>query len=158
MDRHMIKTDITPTLEHTAFDFFYAFARFEFCMKEAGYLKSDKPGKKAEPNWDKFVRSNRTRYTLTPDALALLEASPQQQISTSHGKLAWREIEFDENEYELQAVAILLRVARNNVFHGGKRGNSGWDDVNRTMQILTHGKVVLDELAQFAKFVEYSRG
>ncbi|MGV8961720.1 MAG: hypothetical protein ACOH1V_15275 [Stenotrophomonas sp.] len=153
----MIKNDITPAFEHTAFDFFYAFARFEFCMKEAGYLKSDKPGKKAEPNWDKFVRSNRTRYTLSAEALALLNAAPQQQISTAPGKLAWREIEFDENEYELQAVAIVLRAARNNLFHGGKHGANAWDDVNRTMQILTHGKAVLDELAEFAKFGEYTR-
>lgn len=153
----MIKTDITPAFEHSAFEFLYAFARFEFCMKEAGYLKSDKPGKKAEPNWDKFVRSNRTRYSLSADALALLNAAPQQQISTGHGKLAWREIEFDENEYELQAVAILLRVARNNVFHGGKHGATGWDDVNRTLQILTHGKNVLDELAEFGRFNEYTR-
>ncbi|WP_305805899.1 hypothetical protein [Stenotrophomonas sp. YIM B06876] len=153
----MIKSDITPVFEHTAFHFFYAFARFEFCLKEAGYLKSDKPGKKAEPNWDRFVRSNRSRYTLSAAALALLNAAPQQQISTAPGKLAWREIEFDENEYELQAVAILLRTARNNVFHGGRHGANGWDDVNRTMQILTHGKTVLDELAEFARFGDYLR-
>jgi hypothetical protein len=154
----MIKSDITPVFEKTAFEFLYAFARFEFCMKEAGYLKSDKPGKKAEPNWDGFVRSNRGQYHLSVAAEALLNAAPQQQISTSKGKLAWREIEFDENEYELQAMAILLRVARNNLFHGGKHGANGWDDVNRTMQILTHGKTVLDELAVFARFGEYQRG
>lgn len=153
----MIRSDITPVFEQTAFEFFYAFARFEFCMKEAGYLKADKPGKKAEPNWDKFVRSNRTKYSLSTEALKLLQAGPQQQISTAHGKLAWREIEFDENEYDLQKMAILLRAARNNVFHGGKHGANGWDDVNRSMQILTHGKAVLDELAVFARFAEYVR-
>src|SRR5690606_13905081 len=110
-----------------------------------------------EPNWDKFVRSNRTRYSLSADALALLNAAPQQQISTGHGKRARREIEFDEDEYELQAVTILLRVARNNVFHGGKLGATGWDDVNLTLQILTHGKNVLDELAEFGRFNEYTR-
>lgn len=154
----MIRSDITPTFERTAFDFMYAFARFEFCLKEAGYLKSDKPGKKAEPNWDKFVRSNRARYQLSEHANALLKADPQQQFSTSKGTLAWREIDFDPNEFELQIVVLLLRATRNNLFHGGKKGVNGWDDVNRTMSILTHGKAVLDELAVFAKFHEYQRG
>lgn len=154
----MKRSDITPELERAAFDFHYWFARFEFCLKEGAYLKSDRPGKKAEPNWDKFVRSNRSGYAISADARALVNATPMQQVTASNSKLAWREIIFDENEYDLQKVAILLRTVRNNLFQGGKSGQNGWDDVEKTMKILAHAKVVLDELAELGGFSrEYTR-
>ena len=153
----MHTSSITPAFERAAFDFLYAFARFEFCLKEAGYLKADKPGKKAEPNWDRFVRSNRSRYHFSDAALSLVKADPEQQFNTSKGTLAWRGIEFDPNEFELQVVVLLLRATRNNLFHGGKKSPSGWDDVQRTTALLGHARSVLDELAVFARFGEYRR-
>ena len=153
----MHPSDLTPELERAAFDFLYWFARFEFCLKEAGYLKSDKSGKKAEPNWDKFVRTNRARYTFSEAAIALVKADPQQQFNTSKGTLVWREIDFDPNEFELQVVMLLLRAVRNNLFHGGKKSPSRWDDIAHTQAVLRDAKTVLGELAAFARVEQYRR-
>ena len=154
----MKRNQITPELEHAAFEFHYWFSRFEFCLKEATFLKSDRPGKKAEPNWDMFVRAKRSAYTLSIDALALVKAAPQQQVMSGNAKLAWKEISFDANEYDLQKMAILLRAVRNNLFHGGPRGTNAWDDVDATVKLLGHARIVLDELAELGGFKrEYLR-
>lgn len=154
----MKRTDITPELERAAFEFNYWFSRFEFCLKEAAFLKSDRPGKKAEPNWDMFVRAKRSAYTPSTAALALVKASPQQQVVSGKAKLAWNAISFDANEFDLQKMAILLRTVRNNLFHGGARGTNAWDDVDATVKLLGHARIVLDELAELGGFKrEYLR-
>lgn len=154
----MKRNDMTPELERVAFEFNYWFSRFEFCLKEAAFLKSDRPGKKAEPNWDMFVRAKRSAYTMSADALALVKAAPQQQVVSGKAKLAWQEIAFDANEFDLQKMAILLRTVRNNLFHGGPRGANAWDDAGNTLKLLGHGKIVLDELAELGGFKrEYLR-
>ena len=155
----MKRNDITPELERAAFEFSYWFARFEFCLKEAAFLKSDRPGKKAEPNWDMFVRAKRSAYALSADATALLKAAPQQQVMTGKATLAWKDISFDANEHDLQKMAILLRTVRNNLFHGGPRAATSWDDANHAVALLGHATVVLDELATLAGFArDYRRG
>jgi len=151
-DQRMKRNEITAELERAAFEFNYWFSRFEFCLKEAGFLKSDRPGKKAEPNWDMFVRAKRLQYTLSADALAVVKASPQQQVMAGNAKLAWNGISFDANEHDLQKMAILLRTVRNNLFHGGARGSNAWDDVAATVKLLGHATVALAELAELGGF------
>lgn len=154
----MKRSEITPQLNDAAFEFFYWFSRFEFCLKEHAYLKSVDPGKKAEANWDKFVKRNRNAYALTPSALALLNTKPKQQIIAANAGLGWKELQFEANEYDLQKVTLLLRLVRNNLFHGGKHGEPGWDDPERTLRLLTQCRVVLDELAALGKFgADYQR-
>jgi hypothetical protein len=154
----MKRSEITPELERAAFEFNYWFARFEFCLKQAAFLKSDRPGKKAEPNWDMFVRAKRSAYTLSADAQSLIKAAPQQQVMAGNSRLAWKEIQFDANEHDLQKMAILLRTVRNNLFHGGARSASPWDGTQATVKLLGHAKIVLDELADFAGFTHEYQG
>ena len=51
----MRRSDISKNLSDCAFDFFFWFSRFEFALKESGYLKSRERGATAEPGCDKFV-------------------------------------------------------------------------------------------------------
>jgi hypothetical protein len=141
-----------PRLDEAAFDFFFRFSRFEFCLKQHSYLKSTDPGKKAEPNWDKFVKKHRVAYTATPNALALIRAKPRQQVVAANAGLGWKELQFEPNEYDLQKTTLLLRLVRNNLFHGGKQGDHHWDNAQKTVQLLKTSCAVLDELAELARF------
>lgn len=38
------KDDIAGELTQLAFDYFYWFSRFEFCLKENGFLRNKEPG------------------------------------------------------------------------------------------------------------------
>ena len=143
----MKRSDITPDLNAAAFDFLFWFSRFEYALKKNGYLKSSDAGKKAEPNWDMFVKRNRNKYTPSKAALALIKARPRQQVVTANAQLGWQELQFAETEFELQKVTLLLRLVRNHLFQGGKPADSGWDDPQKLVPLLNTGRAALDELA-----------
>lgn len=58
----------------------------------------------------------------------------------------------DDCGSDLCIVVRLLKTIRNNLFHGGKHGAEGWDDPERTKELLEVGKTILDQLAELATF------
>ncbi|HHN1832390.1 TPA: hypothetical protein ACRMKG_006543, partial [Pseudomonas aeruginosa] len=116
----MRKENISAEITERAFDFFYWFSRFEFSLKENGYLKYNNPGDRAEPGWDNFVQNHSDKYSLSQSATALIEQSPEQQIVLPGRELGWRPVKLDQHNSDLARVARLLKTVRNNLFHGGK--------------------------------------
>lgn len=153
----MQRNALTAELAAAALDFMFWFSRFEFALKKAGYLKSSDAGKKAEPNWDMFVKKNRARYETSAAARALVQARPRQQVVMPKGQLAWQDLQFAATEFDLQKVTLLLRLVRNNLFHGGNPADPAWDDVDRLATLLDTSRQVLDDLAQFGGFKDYER-
>lgn len=148
----MKRSDVTPELNAAAFEFLFWFSRFEFALKKHGYLKSTDTGKKAEPNWDAFVKRNRGKYVLSAAAADLVNARPRQQVVAGSAQLAWQELPFAATEYDLQKVTLLLRLVRNNLFHGGRPADPNWDDPQKTIALLETGRTALQELAAFGNF------
>jgi hypothetical protein len=143
--------DVDSQLSELAFRFFYWFSRFEFALKENGYLKFHTPGENAEPGWDEFVEEWCDNYVASPNAEVLLTSPPERQIVQAGDELAWRAVGLYDCRSELAKVVRLLKTIRNNLFHGGKHSGAGWDDPRRTEQLLAAGIVVLDQLADLAK-------
>jgi hypothetical protein len=73
-------------------------------------------------------------------------------VVAANAGLAWKELQFEANEFELQKVTLLLRLVRNNLFHGGRHGDAHWDIPERTVQLLQQGQIVLDELVELGGF------
>jgi sulfur relay (sulfurtransferase) DsrC/TusE family protein len=145
----MRRSDIPDDLKRLAFDFFYWFSRFEFALKEGRYLKSEKPGAKAEAGWEKFVAKFQEEYQLTPAAKALIKANPQRQIVGAHG-LEFADVFVEHGAGDLARVVHLARTVRNNLFHGGKHGDNYWDDPDRMKHLLETTIAVLGDLAEMA--------
>ena len=145
------RNDITDDLAKLAFDFFYSFSRFEFALKECGYLKSKKPGAKAKPNWGEFVEKWEDRYAISEAGRALLEENPATQVIAACGDLDFVAVDFAEGNSDLQQVVDLVNIVRNNLFHGGKHGGKGWDDPKRMMTLLPIVITLLGELAEFSE-------
>ncbi|ELC7203517.1 hypothetical protein RJO59_004686 [Enterobacter hormaechei] len=144
----MIKRDdINEVVLKKAFEFFYWFSRFEFCLKERGYLKSKQNGVRAEPGWKDFVKEFESQYAQSKDAKFLVSLKPLQQKVGKNELLVWEEINID-NDNELQQVVSTLKTIRNNLFHGGKHSVKGWDDINRTEELLVMGVQVMKEIVQ----------
>lgn len=137
---------IPEDLRDLAFEFFYWFSRFEFALKEAGYLKDRTVGAKAEPGWQCFVEAWQDAYEPSRAAQALIVANPQRQVVGPAG-LEFRTVGFNDNPSELGMVVRLARTVRNNLFHGGKHGDETWDDEDRMRQLLPTTITILDELA-----------
>lgn len=152
VQREQIQDDVAKE----AFEFFYWFSRFEFALKDAGYLKSEKVGAPAEPGWDAFVRKYEGRYSLTAKAQELLDANPERQVVGRSG-LEFRPVSFEGDQSDLSKIVRLTKTVRNNLFHGGKDSAKGWDDQSRMQTLLPLVVAVIDEFAQLAEIAPHYR-
>ncbi|WP_044021721.1 hypothetical protein [Paraburkholderia graminis] len=146
----MRRTDIPSELSELAFEFFYWFSRFEFALKECGYLKTRIAGSNAEPGWAKFVEQWQKQYESSDEARRLLAKPPMRQVVGPGVQLQWKMVVLSEDLSELDRVSRLLRVARNNLFHGGKHGSEQWDSPERTESLLRDGRAILNQLANMS--------
>jgi hypothetical protein len=80
----------------------------------------------------------------------LLELAPEQQIVGVGKRLTWHQVDLGRCQSELCKVVSMLKTLRNNVFHGGKSGGSGWDQPARTADLLDNGISELHALAVLA--------
>ena len=152
----MRQEDISEGLGNLAFSFFYKYSRFEFALKENGFLSHATPGRPAKPGWLKFARKHCDEYHISTEARKLIDAAPKCQIVGANGRLEWKDVDFTLWPAELAQVIRLLQTVRNNLFHGGKHGADGWDDPARTETLLTLAVTVLDQIAKQARFeVDY---
>ncbi|ELW2863453.1 hypothetical protein [Klebsiella quasipneumoniae] len=139
--------NIKKSTMELAFEFFYWFSRFEFCLKENKFLESENEGSKAKPGWDKFVNKFSPQYTQSNNAKRFVSLKPLQQKVGKNSSVVWDDINL-ANDNELQQVVRTLKTIRNNLFHGGKHSVKGWDDINRTEELLVMGVQVMKEIVQ----------
>ena len=144
------KEEIEDPLKEYAFDFFYWFSRFEFALKENHFLKRCAVGDNAEPGWDAFVERYANEFEHTDETNKLIELNPRRQKVGENLDLQWRDVGMEDCNSELCKVVRLLKTIRNNLFHGGKHGAEGWDNPERTQDLLITGKSILDQLARLA--------
>ena len=144
----MRQENIGDHLSKLAFQFFYSYSRFEFALKEAGYLKNSTPGATASPGWFEFAQERHGMYRASDEAKELIKASPKRQVITANNGLEWKTVELKGCSSDLEKVIRLVQTVRNNLFHGGKHGAEGWDDPERTANLLTLSVAVLDQIAK----------
>jgi hypothetical protein len=109
---------------------FVAYSRFEFALKECGFLRAGNDGI-AHADWKRFAKAADLADVLKEaandaDVRAMIANPPQVQIV--RGKfLAWEE----KIAKPIKAVLPLLlavKAIRDNLFHGGKHGEDPRDD------------------------------
>jgi hypothetical protein len=154
----MRQEEISDELKSASFEYFYWFSRFEFLLKENGFLKLEEVGAKAEPSWDSFRGKYKGEYQVSAEAKSLIELHPKRQIVIAGKDLKWVPVGIGHCSNDLCRVITMLTTIRNNLFHGGKYGDIEVDDKNRNLTLLTVGKQVLDQLArQFNYEHDYTR-
>jgi hypothetical protein len=101
-------------------DFFITFARFEFALKQSGFVHGDEA--KVSPDWDGFSRvmAHFDDATLAPvlESCPYLRENPPKKQILKNGRLAW--VQPARSQSEIQNLLLNVRTVRNNVFHGGK--------------------------------------
>lgn len=154
----MRRDEVAAGLRELAFDFFYWFSRFEFALKENGYLVSTVGGVRAQPDWNRFVVEHQDHYEPSQAACALIAAKPLRQIVGEDGGLTFGEVPFPPGAPELRQVVGLAKTVRNNLFHGGKHGCGDWDDSERMSELLKVTTTVLADLARLGELEsDYTR-
>lgn len=83
----MRRDELSTKVQQLAFEFFFGFSRFEFALKENGYLENHKEGAPAKPGWSEFEREFQDDYELSGAGGRLLELAPERQVVTAHSGL-----------------------------------------------------------------------
>lgn len=105
--------------ESLACEFFAVFSRFEFTLKESGFIRKDQ--QRVEPAWWSFAERVSGYLCIKPnselwEAVQYLTSEiPQVQISQDE----WSPIPLHGKTQIENSIDAVIRV-RNNLFHGGK--------------------------------------
>ncbi|WP_207774702.1 hypothetical protein [Sphingosinicella sp. YJ22] len=136
-----------PELDEIAHRMFRQFARMEYALKAAGYLKREDG--RAEANWSAFAADidEGLRNAFIEDAevfaaVAYIGLKPPKKQMVRKGALYWRETPPEATTASGVLLMYVSRV-RNNLFHGGKFSN-GWLDPERSRNLLRHCLTILD--------------
>lgn len=134
-------------LDEIAHRMFRQFARIEYALKAAEYLKRDTG--RAEADWLSFARdidvdlrdlmANDARLF---EAVAYIGSRPPKKQMVQDRVLYWDDT---APEADTASGILLMYVARvrNNLFHGGKFSR-GWLDPERSEALLRHCLLILD--------------
>lgn len=117
-----------PPASAAAVALFAYFSRFEFALKEAGYLFAGRSSR-AQPDWQRFARLPAVaavfgRLKRDEQVLLLIETPPREQILQG-GMMDWRD---PPPVADAEALVEAVKRVRNNLFHGGKSGADPRDD------------------------------
>jgi hypothetical protein len=99
-----------------ACEFFAVFSRFEFALKESGYVKGEG---RASPDWKRFAQESTLEVagdSLPAISMGYLIAYPPQ---IQMPNLKWKDLALQGKTDRAKALESVQRV-RNNLFHGGK--------------------------------------
>ena len=135
-DKTIDASNVSPSLD---IEFFRMFARFEYALKKAKYIRA-RAGMVAA-HWDKFANDLGTAFfeRVKEEALAdtILQSPPNKQGVDESGELVWEVCKQPENTV---ALFVAIRRIRNNLFHGGKHENPFNE---RDRELLSEGIAVL---------------
>ncbi len=139
----------TPEERDLTFQFFAMFSRFECALKRAGFIvkgpKDVKSRNDARADWDRYA----ARFAefvgedgrISTVGSQLMSQPPRRQVvagvgSESASTLSWKDTPRNRGESDAAYVLRLVRVIRNNLFHGGKYPLARPDDTAHQQQRL----------------------
>lgn len=132
-------------------EFFRIISRFEFALKDIGFARTGRDEVKI--HWDDFANSlGRAFYDrIKVDGVAptLLSEPPRLQIIRAN-RLEWQDARPPSNVQELFGA---VRRVRNNLFHGGKSGET---DNQRNEKLIAEAIAVLQEALQASNNIRRS--
>lgn len=136
---------MTPDIEPVVINFWYAFSRTEYAMKESIYFRGNE--KRVDPDWREFAKAAHAGVmTLAKDdeelrnALDYLHNHPPRRQVVMDGRPGWIDAPVDvENANSLFEG---MRCVRNNLFHGGKMSAAKFGS-ERDLKLIGAAYVVL---------------
>jgi hypothetical protein len=135
--------------EGLVFDFFWTFSTIECAMKHAGIFKVREGSDAIEADWERFaaelVNHGTERSQNFLKAARGLQRFRVQRFQLVENRPEWKPFERGRMG-EVEFTLHLLRLVRNNLFHGGKyEFGAPADQVERDTAIIRAALSVLDQ-------------
>lgn len=134
-------------------EFFATFSRFEYALKRAHFVNSDR-NHNVLPAWEKFADklNGRIAAITNKDFVEarsyLLGKPPRKQVLTEPGKSTdweWKPNSRRSTDSEERYLLRLVCDVRNNLFHGGKYPGDSVDGTERNRDLLQACLTILYE-------------
>lgn len=131
-----------------AWEFFVFFSRFEYSLKRHERYLKEGIGQ-AEANWDRFASDYAPHFN--PNASANLAAAvsyylkvpPRKQLR-NNGKMQWSAPDIHDGKEPLLVWLLrVVRIVRNNLFHGGKFPLIPIADPSRDRELVGNAIIIL---------------
>ncbi|WP_452231775.1 hypothetical protein [Lacinutrix sp. MEBiC02595] len=136
--------DVNPDYLELCSDFLMLYSRFEYALKEEGFLQSSSY---AMASIDNYVASISEQFN--PDtsenlklAIDFILNDPPRKLIQESGSMTWVVVT-KEATIELQLAEYIRRI-RNSLLHGAKfygqieRGSRNWELISRAIVIIEH--------------------
>ena len=130
--------------EKLIYTFHKKFSRFEYALKQAGYVRVSKGNDAAQVDWKTY--ENNTEYEMDADEQEFLKNAPQREIFKS-GALSWEDLKFGKTASDIKKLVLVLKTVRNNLFHGAQGSHGGWADEAKGRFLLEKAIHCLDKLS-----------
>jgi hypothetical protein len=138
-------------------EFLVLYSRFEFSLKQAGYLQATK---NAKSDWTGFISKIKAEFDenkskkLRNAVKYLLDHPAKKQVVTDE-KLDFVVCDSTKSNHpEINRIYNCIRITRNNLFHGGKYPSGSVDIVERDTKLLTSSIIVLEEFLKLNSTVK----
>ena len=151
----MTKIDMTAAnqLPKHSEELLKVFSRFEYALKEIGYVAPGARNDEVRVLWDRFANEllgSKFFQQINNQGIAptLLSKPPNMQVVNDQ-KWGWKEVDPPNNIQELFGA---VRRVRNNLFHGGKSGDP---DADRNATLVYEALAVLIEALNACEDIRY---
>ena len=132
-----------------ACEFLAVFSRMEYALKATRFPEGHQG--KVFASWDRFA--NETDHAFDDSSSENLKNSvdymtsnpPRKQVLVDGGRIQFRDFPRDPNQAQLQQLLLMVRVVRNNLFHGGKHLPTGENEQGRNELLVRHSLTILRE-------------
>lgn len=164
-DAIVMNTDNLRINRALLLEFFLMFSRFEFALKNSGFVQSrrsrgrNETAPAAEPNWEGFADSIRNQFTRVhttnlDQACEYILLNPPMRQVVINGVVAWNSAGPNPSLSETERLLVLVRRIRNNLFHGAKFSNEAFEDTNRQERLLKGSLLILKECLRVSSRVK----
>jgi len=126
--------------------FLAVFTRMEYALKVGGFAKGDET--KVDPNWDVLANTINDAFLAIDDANVveardyLLNLPPRKQVLID-GEVQFVDQQINLKQARTQQVLRMVRIVRNNLFHGDKYLRDGEQEPGRNERLVSAGLHVL---------------
>lgn len=129
-------------------EFFILFSVFEYALKrDSRYIKAGQ--ERAEANWDIYASRNNDSFKHNQSeplksAIEYFRETPPRKQLNKELKITWSEPEYYSiREPILKWLLRVIRLVRNNLFHGGKYPEINIPEPSRDRELLRHSITIL---------------
>ncbi|CAH9066373.1 hypothetical protein PSEHALCIP103_03573 [Pseudoalteromonas haloplanktis] len=130
-----------------ACEFLAVFSRMEYALKATRFQDGNED--RVSASWNRFANEaddifdESSSDDLQEAVNYMTSKPPRKQVLVEGRRVEFRDFTKDANQRQLQQLLLMVRIVRNNLFHGGKHLPTGENEAGRNEMLVRHSLSIL---------------